>query len=172
VESSAGAIVQIGLALSFPLLLTAGALSDLLRYLIPNWIALSLAVLAVPALLLAGAGVQGLAGHLGVGFAVLVATSILFFRGLLGGGDVKLLAAAACWTGWPLIVPLVVYTAVAGGLLAATLIVARRVFRNRTLRSSWASSLLNSTSGVPYGVAIAVGGWLVWSKLLVYSSAF
>jgi prepilin peptidase CpaA len=172
--SSDGAVgaVMVALALSFPVLLTAGAVSDLFRYLIPNWIALLLAILAVPALLLAGVDLAGLAWHLAVGLIVLVVASILFFRGLLGGGDAKLLAAAACWTGWPMVVPFVVYTAIAGGVLAIVMIVVRRPFRNQDVHVDWLSSLLSRNSGIPYGIAIAVGGWAIWWRLSIYTSAF
>jgi prepilin peptidase CpaA len=170
VDLDAGGVLLAALALVFPVLLTLGAIADLRRYLIPNWISLVLAVLAVPALLLAGADLTAVFWHLTVGLAVLALMSILFFRGMIGGGDVKLIAAAACWTGWPLIIALIFYIAIAGGLLAVVLIIVRRIFRNRSVKSLWLSSLLDSKSGVPYGVAIAAGGWLVWGKLPVFST--
>jgi prepilin peptidase CpaA len=161
-------LVQIVLAFSFPVLLTIGAADDLRRYLIPNWVSLVLAGLSAPALLLAGADLTVVLWHLAVGLVVLVLMSILFFRGMIGGGDVKLLAAGACWTGWPLIIAFIFYTAIAGGLLAVVLLIAHRIFRNRSVKSFWLSSLLNPKTGIPYGVAIAIGGWMVWHKLAVF----
>jgi len=163
-----GGPAEIALALAFPILLTLGAIGDLARYVIPNWISLVLAGLSVPALLLAGVDLAGVFWHLAVGLAVLGLMSILFFRGMIGGGDVKLLAAAACWTGWPLIIAFIFYTAIAGGLLAVVLLIAHRIFRNRSVNSFWLSSLLNPEAGIPYGVAIAIGGWMVWHKLAVF----
>jgi prepilin peptidase CpaA len=168
----ADGVASIALALVFPILLTLGGAADLRRYLIPNWISLALAGLSVPALLLAGIDLAGVFWHLAVGLAVLGLMSILFFRGMIGGGDVKLLAAGACWTGWPLAVPFVVYTALAGGILALVMIVIRHTFRNRNVTSSWLTSLLDPSAGIPYGIAIAAGGWLVWTRLSIYSTAF
>jgi prepilin peptidase CpaA len=66
---------------------------------------------------------------------------------MLGGGDVKLLAASALWTGSAALLPFLTATALAGGLLAAVFLVfARRGGRRVAL---------------PYGVAIAAGGLLV-----------
>jgi prepilin peptidase CpaA len=167
-----GGMLAIAFALVFPILLTLGAAADLRRYLIPNWISLALAGLSIPALLLAGIDLAGVFWHLAVGLAVLGVMSILFFRGMIGGGDVKLLAAGACWTGWPLAVPFIVYTALAGGLLALVLIGIRRTLRNRDVKSPWLASLADPSAGIPYGIAIAAGGWLVWTRLSVYSTAF
>ena len=165
-------VALILLACTFPTLLTVAAVGDLLRFLIPNTLSIALAVLSVPALLLAGSGIGDVLWHLAVGFAVLVATSLLFFRGLLGGGDVKLLAAAACWIGWPLLVAFLVYTAIAGGLIAIVLIVVRRLLRNRKSNVPWLVTLLDPSSGLPYATAIAIGGWLVWYRLPIFSTAF
>ncbi len=165
-------LILIGLAIAFPTLLTIAAIGDLARFLIPNWICLALAGLSIPALLLAGSDLSDLLWHLAVGLIVLGLLSVLFFRGLIGGGDVKLLAAASCWAGWPLILAFFFYTAIAGGLLALTLIIVRTVFRNHKLHDGWPKSLLDPASGIPYGIAIAVGGWLIWAKMSVFSTAF
>ena len=167
-----GGLTLVGLALAFPVLLTIGAASDLLRYLIPNWISLALAALSIPALLLAGIDLAGLLWHLAVGLAVFGLTSILFFRGMIGGGDVKLLAAVSCWTGWPLVVPFIIYTAIAGGLLTLTLLVLRRVVHKYNTSPESLSPLFSPSSGIPYGAAIATGGWLIWTRLTVFSTAF
>ena len=165
-------LILMGLACAFPALLTIAAIGDLLRFLIPNWISLILAGLSIPALLLAGSSLSDVLWHLAVGLIVFGLLSILFFRGLIGGGDVKLLAAASCWTGWPLILAFFFYTAIAGGMLALLLIVVRRIFLNHKLRSGRLNSLLDPASGVPYGIAITIGGWLIWGKLSVFSTAF
>lgn len=165
-------VAAIVLSCTFPVLLVIAAAGDLLRYLIPNTLSIALATLAIPALLLAGAGISDILWHLLVGFVVLVLTSLLFFRGLFGGGDVKLLAAAAIWIGWPLIVSFILYTAIAGGLIAIVLIAARRLLRNRRPSTEWLAKLLDSTSGLPYATAIAIGGCIIWYRLPIFSTAF
>ncbi len=164
--------LMVVLAVAFPGLLVVAAIGDIMRYTIPNTLSAVLAVLAIPAVLVAGGGFVDLLWHLLVGFVVLLLTSILFFRGLFGGGDVKLLTAAALWTGWPLVVPLVVYTALSGGLLALVLIVLRRVWKRRETAPACLNRLFEQSAGLPYGVAIAIGGCLTWSRLPIFSTAF
>ena len=48
----------------------------------------------------------------------------IFALGGLGGGDVKLMAALGAWLGWPTILWLALYTALAGGVLAVAVAVA------------------------------------------------
>lgn len=165
-------LLVVVIACTFPALLSLAAVGDVLRYLIPNTLCLGLALLAIPAMALSGADVTTILWHGVVGMLVLVVVSLLFFRGMIGGGDVKLLAAAAIWTGWPLIVPLLIYTACAGGLIAVALLLARRCTRNREFQQAWLGKLLNPSSGLPYGVAIAIAGWIVWFRLPIFSTAF
>ena len=66
---------------------------------------------------------------------------------MLGGGDVKLLAAAALWTGSAALLPFLMATALAGGLLAALFL----AFARRE----------GKPVALPYGVAIAAGGILI-----------
>ena len=162
----------VALAIAFPSLLVVAAIGDIMRYTIPNSLSALLALLAIPAVLVGGGDFVDLLWHLLVGFVVLLLTSILFFRGLFGGGDVKLLTAAALWAGWPLIVPLLVYTALSGGLLAVVLIVLRRVWKRRDAAPAWLNRLFERTSGLPYGVAIAFGGCLTWNRLPIFSTVF
>ena len=60
------------------------------------------------------------------GFAVLLP---MFLLGGMGGGDVKLLAAAGAWVGWPLALVVFLAAALAQGIYAVVLIVACRNWR-------------------------------------------
>ncbi len=171
-EIDAPQLLVIIIACAFPALLSVAAAGDVLRYLIPNTLCLGLALLAIPALLISGTDLATMLWHGLVGLVVLLAVSLLFFRGMIGGGDVKLLAAASLWVGWPLVVPFLVYTAFAGGLIAAALLVTRRLTRDQTFQTRWVAKLFNPSSGLPYGVAIAIAGWLVWFRLPIFSTAF
>ena len=53
---------------------------------------------------------------------VFVAGALLFSRGLIGGGDVKLLTAATLWAGPGLTPALLIVTALLGGLLTLALL--------------------------------------------------
>ena len=75
------------------------AASDALRMRIPN--ALILYLLAGFAITAAQAqpGWVDLAAHVAVGLAILGGGLVLFARGWMGGGDVKLLAVTGLWLG-------------------------------------------------------------------------
>ena len=149
----------------------AGAVKDVRGGRIPNWLTYSgiLAALVFRGFL---AGFPGLkAGVLGMltGGGLFV---ILFFLGGMGGGDVKLMAAASAWAGSAQVVNLLIATVIAGGILAVLYMVFRRRVSEALLntveliRHHLTSGLkphpeLNvrepETMRVPYGVAIAIG---------------
>ncbi|MBC6440771.1 MAG: prepilin peptidase [Rhodospirillales bacterium] len=90
---------------------------------------------------------------------------MLFVLNRLGGGDVKLLAAAACWTGFAILPDFLIVVGLAGGVLALGLLVIRRLLRGRIAEDSPLARLLGQTRDVPYGIAIAAGGIVVWPKM-------
>lgn len=135
---------------------------------LPNWVALVLLIIGV-ALRFAEGGLQGLAVGLAVGFVVLLLTVLLWRFGLIGGGDVKLLVAAAVFVA-PWSVPdLIVGTTLAGGVLSAIYLAASFLvkpprgarpsgFLRRALRCEhWR---LSRRGPLPYAAAIAAGGWI------------
>ena len=71
----------------------------------------------------------------------------------MGGGDIKLLAAASLWAGPDFIAPFLFITAVAGGLLGAT-IAGVTFLRDRKQENKIPLAKIP----LPYGIAIAVGG--------------
>jgi len=78
----------------------------------------------------------------------------LFAARLMGGGDVKLMAAVALFAGPALSLNFILYVTIAGGLVAlATLLHARIKVAD------------TSTAKVPYGVAITCGGlWVCFQR--------
>jgi len=91
---------------------------------------------------------------------VFAAGAALFAAGLMGGGDVKLMAATALFAGPALSLSFILYVTIAGGFIAvATLLHAR--FK----------SLDSSQAKVPYGVAIALGGmWVCFQRVSALSA--
>ena len=85
--------------------------------------------------------------------ALLTVGTFLFSAGMLGGGDVKMLAACSLWfnlaSGWKMLVAV----AIAGGLIAIFLISIRPAIGKPT--ASWI--VLRPRGGIPYGIAIAFG---------------
>jgi prepilin peptidase CpaA len=74
----------------------------------------------------------------------------LFSAGAFGGGDVKLLAVTTLWAGPTMVLPFLIVTALAGGLLSLTVLM-RAQLAGRSLHVA-------AKPNVPYGVAIAIGG--------------
>ncbi|RMD61165.1 MAG: pilus assembly protein CpaA [Alphaproteobacteria bacterium] len=154
---------------AFVLTLGVGALCDVCRYVIPNAVPLTLIALFVAAAAVAPGPVDWLSHVAAAGLALLGA-GLLFHRGLLGGGDVKLLVALALWSGLWQLPGLLVTIALAGGGLALVLVAVRAVVgihagrqsRGRTFARSRSQlpRLLRSGEGIPYGLAMAAGAWL------------
>jgi prepilin peptidase CpaA len=98
-----------------------------------------------------------------VAIAVLLLTFVLFALGLLGGGDAKLAAATALWFGVDQTPTYLIYTALAGGAFALTILLFRKLPLPRRLgNGSWVTKLHCQGSGMPYGVAMGVVGLVVF----------
>jgi prepilin peptidase CpaA len=153
------AVLHLLIVSVFPLLVLIAALTDATTFLIPNRLSAALAIAFVPAALLMGLSPAAIGVCLVVGLAALLVGIGMFAAGWIGGGDAKLFAAAALWLGWPAVGPLLVWTGIAGGVLAVGLLAARKapvpvlVMRG----PAWLGRLLEPKGDVPYGVAIAFG---------------
>ena len=151
--------------LGFSLLMATAAVKDLTSFTIPNWISLALVAGFIPAAgaaLSAGTPVSDVLVCLGVGFAALLVGMGMFAMGWIGGGDAKLMAAAALWLGAPGLAPFLMWTTLSGGALTFFLITARRhgasfVGHTGPDAEGWVGRLMDQRGDVPYGVAIAVG---------------
>lgn len=145
-------------AVFFALLLGYGALCDLRALRIPNWISLVLAIGFFPFAMGSGMDWGGVLAHYATGVGALAALAVLFVFGLLGGGDVKLFAAAAVWMGWSLLLPFTLAVALAGGILSLLILLARAGSRRAGGAPEWIAPRLAPGSAAPYGIAIAAGG--------------
>ena len=158
-------------------LLMWAAVSDLRSYLIPNRV-----VLAIIALY----PIYWLAGYMGgvpvdwsgsvLGAAlVFVLGFTIFSMGMVGGGDVKLAAAVALWTGLNWLVMFALIVGIAGGILSIGIISARAATIMRLPADVRAVAYPSSRFGTlrailrtpaPYGAAIAFGGLFIIYRLL------
>jgi prepilin peptidase CpaA len=149
------------LALSLTGLLAWAAVSDVRSRRIPN-----VAVLAIVGLfglwVLAGKG-AGLGSAVGAAAIAFAIGYVLYLFKVMGAGDVKLFAAVALFTGMGYLLLFALATSLAGGGVAVGSVVARprRGAVMLALRGKG-----DFGRGVPYGVAIAIGGALViWGGL-------
>src|SRR5262245_36869124 len=139
------------------LVLIAGA-HDFLTLRIPNWLNAIIALVFIPVAAMAGMPADMMLWHCLAATVVLVGGFGLFSGGFIGGGDAKLLAAAGLWFGWPSVGPFLVFTAIAGGVLALAFKVWSMLKIEQEAREiGWAKRLFNFKADLPYGIAIAAG---------------
>ena len=130
--------------------LLAGAAEDMIRLRISNITVLIVLATAIAAM--AFAGFPGALWQTALVFlGILVLGTLAFSRELLGGGDVKLLAATGLWVGFDAAPWLLAAIFLAGGVVAVGYIIVRKM-RGRSRREA---------SRIPYGVAIAAGAIFV-----------
>lgn len=146
----------------FPILMAFAAATDVVTLRIPNTVCLALAGSFFIVAAVAGLPLQQMLMHLGVGAGVLLVGMLLFSLRYVGGGDAKLLAAAALWAGYAQLLPLIVYVTVIGGALALLLLAYRSTPASALPLPDWAVRLHRREVGIPYGVAIAAGALLVY----------
>jgi prepilin peptidase CpaA len=146
-------------------LLIYAACTDIASLTIPNWVSLALAALFVPLALIFRMPLNEIGVHLLFGLALLGVGFFLFQANVIGGGDAKLLAAAAIWTGFPAFLPFIAWTAIAGGVVALALVGARKWVARSESQPAFVNRLLTPDSGVPYGVAIMLGGLMALPAL-------
>jgi prepilin peptidase CpaA len=147
----------------FPVLMIVAGAGDALSMRIPNWLVVLLAACFFPMAILTGMPLALLANHLAVGAALFFAGFALFAVGLFGGGDAKLLAAAGLWLGWPDLIPFVVLTAMAGGVLAAVVGLWSMLSVNSEVHEGALFRHFGKIKpNVPYGYAFAIGAILAF----------
>ncbi|MEA3002635.1 MAG: prepilin peptidase CpaA [Sphingomonadales bacterium] len=136
--------------------LVAGAVCDWRSRTIPNWLNAAIALGAIPfwwasALLFW----PDIPLHVGVALGVFAIFALAFQLGMMGGGDVKMVAAVALWLPPLAVLQLLVIMSLAGGLLTVAMLVPHR---------------MRKTAGqpeIPYGIAIAFAGmWLISERFL------
>jgi prepilin peptidase CpaA len=141
-------------------LMATAAIEDFRRLIIPNALPLGLCLLW-PVHLVTAPAVTAVAvlAAIGCAGAVLLFSAVLFSRGLIGGGDVKLLAAAALWAGPGNTPTLLVLTGLLGGLLCLVVLspLGAQIAAAGQPPIGGADGAANGNrpAVVPYGVAIA-----------------
>ncbi|WP_248305223.1 MULTISPECIES: prepilin peptidase [unclassified Devosia] len=155
--------------LFFPFAMAFAASSDLLTMRISNKLVLLLVAGFAPTAFAIGLPLELVAMHIACALAVLVVGFAFFAMRWIGGGDAKLAAATTLWLGVGLTLPYLVYAALLGGALTLAILSLRRLPLTPFLaRFEWLERLHDSKSGVPYGVALAMAGLLVYSNSAIF----
>jgi len=151
--------------LIFPFAMAFAGAMDLLAFRIPNFVSASLAAGFVLAALILDTGWSTFFIHLVAGLAILIVGFAMFVRGWLGGGDAKLMSAAALWLGFENLPSFLLWTALLGGGLAIILLSYRRILPPPwLLRQHWALRLHDPKEGIPYGIALAGAALIVYPE--------
>ncbi|WP_300973430.1 prepilin peptidase [Sphingomonas sp. LHG3406-1] len=149
-------------------LLVLSALQDAVMLKISNYLSAAVLLLGIVAAVIAGPTLN--LWENGVAFILSLAIgTFLFGRGILGGGDVKLFAATVLWFDLGGALRLVVWTALAGGVLAVLIIAMRVMPWPEAIRSR--IKVLQPKSGIPYGIAIAAGAIIASMQLMAAARA-
>lgn len=159
------------LLLIFPLAMAFAAANDLFTMKIPNKISLALIAAFAVAAVYIQLPLDKAGMHLATGAAVLAAGFVMFSMRLLGGGDAKLMAAGGLWMGPDHALMYLAYVTIFGGLLSALILAYRKyVPVSATVLPEWAMKLHVQGTGIPYGLAIAASGLLMYPSTTWYQA--
>lgn len=137
-------------------LLVTAAITDLRSRIISNQLNLAIASLAPLYWLACGLPLwPGVVIQLVLGMAILTIFAFLFSLGMMGGGDVKMLAALALWFPWQALLSLLVLMALLGGAVTIVTVVHHRTQRRL------------GQPEIPYGIAISMAAlWLIGERYI------
>jgi len=155
-------IAEFLVATALPLLLIAAAGWDMASFTIPNFLTMTLGAAFAIFAIAAGLAPAAIGWHLLAGLLGLLIGFTLFALGHIGGGDAKLFAAVALWIGLKNILPYALLASVLGGGLALGLLLLRQwPLPDFLVRQGWIAKLHDKRSGIPYGVALVAGAFIL-----------
>jgi prepilin peptidase CpaA len=159
---------EFAILLIFPAMMAFAAASDLFTMTISNRVSFVLIAGFLVMAVLTGMSWPTLGMHVAAGFLVLAVGFVCFALGWMGGGDAKLAASTALWLGWTQLLEYAVYASIFGGLLTLGLLALRGspLHPPFLLREGWYARITDARTGIPYGIALAAAG------LMLYPSSF
>jgi prepilin peptidase CpaA len=156
--------------LVFPLLMIFAALADLFTMTIPNRVSLVLIAAYLLLALYLRLPLATVGWHLSCGLAMLALTFTMFQMGWIGGGDAKLAAATALWLGWPSLFEYGLAASLIGGVLTVAILALRHYdLPEKLLSVGFIAKLAEKNGGVPYGIALALAGLLIYPHTGVWT---
>ncbi len=165
-------MLQIVTLVFFPAIMVYSALSDLFTMTISNRLSIALVAVFLPFAAMAGLSIQDIGLHAACGFGVLVITFTMFAMGWIGGGDAKLAAATALWVGWDHLLDFSLDSTLFGGALTLGILAVRQVPMPRfAVATEWIMRLHERGAGVPYGIALAAAGLVVYPDTGLWAAA-
>lgn len=158
-------ILDVARLLLFPALMAFAAASDLFTMTISNRVSLALVAGFLALALATGMAAPDILMHLAAGSIVLVVAFGCFAFGWIGGGDAKVAAGAALWFGFGHLLNYLLYASLFGGALTLLLLQFRQWPLPFALAGQrWLLKLHAKDSGIPYGIALAIGALVVYPE--------
>lgn len=158
-------ILDVARLMFFPALMAFAAASDLFTMTISNRVSLALAAGFLVLAFASGMAPVTILLHLAAGSLVLIVAFACFAFGWIGGGDAKVAAAAALWFGFAYLLDYLLYASLFGGALTLLLLQFRQWPLPYALTGqAWLLKLHAKDSGIPYGIALAIGALLIYPE--------
>jgi prepilin peptidase CpaA len=165
-------IAQALVLFALPALLAAAAGWDLASFTIPNLLQCALVTAFAVFAVATGLGVSAVGFHLLAGVAGLAIGFALFAFGYIGGGDAKLFAAILLWLGFSDVLPYALFASLFGGALTLGIVLLRQLpLPSLLARQAWLVRLHDDKSGIPYGVALALGAFWILPQSEIFRLA-
>jgi prepilin peptidase CpaA len=156
----------------FPAAMALAASMDLITMTIPNRVCAAVAIGYFVLAVAVGVPFGIILIHLSCAAAVLAAMFAMFALGWIGGGDAKLAAATSLWLGWGMMFDYGASAALYGGALTLLILLARGfVLPTWLSRHEWIARLHDRKTGVPYGVALAAAGLMLYPHTQIWHAA-
>jgi prepilin peptidase CpaA len=165
-------LIEVAILGLFPAAMIYAAASDLLTMTISNRLSLGLVLSFFIVAALIGMPLAEVGWHV-LASAIVLAFSFAFFtRGWICGGDAKLAAATVLWLGLSHLMDYLLVASIIGGVLTLLLLQARRWPLPQPLaRQPWIVRLHALDSGIPYGIALAAAGLIVYPETIFMHTA-
>jgi prepilin peptidase CpaA len=156
----------------FPALMVFAAFSDLFTMTISNRISIALVLGFFILALALHMPFNEIGQHILCGLCVLAVTFVFFAFHWVGGGDAKLASATALWLGFDQLWDYGVYAGLFGGALTLFILLLRRWPLPKVLiTQEWIARLHDHEGGVPYGIALAIAGLMLYPETRIWLSA-
>jgi len=155
-----------------PLCLAMAAFSDLFTMTIPNRVSLILIASFFVLAPFSGLGWEMIGMHLAAAAIVFCACFALFALNVMGGGDAKLMSAAAIWFGFnESLLFFLAYLSFVGGLLTLAVLIVRAQSNTILAIGLPVPNSLLLAKKIPYGIAIAIGGFMAFPSSPLFIAA-
>ena len=168
----AASILVPAIIVFFPAAMALAASMDLITMTIPNRVCAALAIGYFVLAIAAGVPYGAILVNFSCAVAVLAVMFSMFALGWIGGGDAKLAAATSLWLGWSLLFEYGMKAAIYGGAMTVLILLARCLVLPTWLsRHAWIERLHDRKTGVPYGIALAAAGLMLYPHTQIWQAA-